>query len=121
VSAHDVASFLKQWLRDLPEPIIPPAIINAHYNPQNPSCIASMLTAVPAQNRKILAQIIAVVGRVAQFEALNQMTPANITTCFASSFTQSAKGLSIPFDFFVFVQGAHQSLNQDGTDFVFTA
>jgi hypothetical protein len=117
-SVHDVASFLKQWLREAPAPLIPPSILNSTYRPQDNDAIIEVLRALPPINRNTLAPIVGVVSCVLSNTALNQMTPANITTCLSSSFTQNDNGLSAPFYLVDFMTRAGVLLNETKDGFV---
>jgi hypothetical protein len=116
-SAHDVASFLKQFLRDLPSPLIPSDVLNATYQVASPDAVASVLSALPVVNRKTLAAIVSVLMRVCDNQECNQMTAANLTTCFATSLTQTDAGLSVYFGFFDFITWAAERLNDERDDF----
>lgn len=117
-SVHDVSSFLKQWLRDLPTPLIPPSLVNSQYDPSDDSTVASLLRALPPANRRCLALIFAVIQLVLDQSAVNQMAPANIATCFAGSLLQNSKGLTRHFPFARFFTAAMQHINAAGDDFV---
>lgn len=118
-SVHDVASFIKQWLRDLPEPLIPPDLINNVFNPQDPLTAISLLRQLPEINRKCLASLFAVLSLVLAQKSKNQMGPANIATCFVGSLTQDSKGLTKHFAFTLFFDTCVPYLNEDGNDFIF--
>ncbi|KAH0795647.1 RhoGAP domain containing protein [Histomonas meleagridis] len=117
-SVHDVSSFLKQWLRDLPVPLIPPNLLNDIYNPDDEGSIVTLLKNLPVTNRKCLASIFAVIQLVFDQAAVNQMGPANIATCFVGSFLQNSKGLTKHLPFMTFFNSAMMYLNDEGNDFI---
>ncbi|OHS95269.1 RhoGAP domain containing protein [Tritrichomonas foetus] len=117
-SVHDVSSFLKQWLRDLPEPLIPPNILNDFYNPDDQDSVYTTLKQLPEVNRKCLASIFAVLVLVLDQQNINQMGPANIATCFVGSLTQNSKDLTRHWPFLAFFNKSIEFLNDDGDDFI---
>ena len=116
-TVHDVSSFLKQWLRQLPEPLIPPNLINDNYDPSNPNSVIPVLRQMPVTNRKCLASIFAVIYLVLQQKDTNQMGPSNIVTCFVRSLLQESKGLRKFLPFTAFFDKCVEYLNDLGDDF----
>lgn len=117
-SVYDVSSFMKQWLRDLPEPLVSPDLLNELYEPDNDDSIVTLLRNLPKTNRKCLASIFAVIQLVIDQSSVNQMAPANIVTCFVSSFLQNSKGLKRHIPFLRFFNATMKYINDNGDDFV---
>jgi hypothetical protein len=117
-SVHDITSFLKKWLRELPEPLVSPLLFNLVYDSKNPSTLIPLLNSLLIPARKSLALISGVVDLVLQNQAVNQMTPLNMVTCFAGSFMHDCQGLDRPVNFCDFIRGCAQYLNEEKNDFV---
>jgi hypothetical protein len=117
-NVHDVASFLKKWLRELPEPLIPPLLLNVVYNQDDPSTFVPLLNSLPIPARKSLALISAVIATVLENKATNQMGPVNIVMCFAGSFMQEGNGLEQPVRFPDLMEKCAQHLNEKKDDFI---
>jgi hypothetical protein len=113
-----VASFLKQWLRQLESPIIPPDVVNRVYRAHDQEAVKQLLREVPELNRKALALIVGVLACVIENREVNRMNEAALTTCISSSFTQSQKGLTVEFVFIDFVEKATTFLNETKDEFV---
>ena len=46
-TVYDVGSFLKKWLRDLPEPLLTPIIANQYFRNNDPSSVVCVLNILP--------------------------------------------------------------------------
>jgi hypothetical protein len=113
-----MASFLKQWLRDLPDPLISPDILNEVYDTAIDDSTVDVLSSLPGANRKCLAIICDAVITVLRNEAVNQMGHANLNTCFAGSLCQNQKGLHKAMPVLKFLENCHGKLCADKNDFV---
>lgn len=119
-SINDAASFLKQWLRELPEPLLTPFIINAHFNNNEPSSVVQVLRKLQDPNRKTLAYIFRLIKEILDNSEANFMNFSNIQTCFLTALNQSNSGITIRFNFKFFYTVAIELLNEKGTDFDLT-
>lgn len=117
-SVHDVTSFLKLWLRDLPEPLIPPDLINDIYHPNDSESIVTILKSMPVINRKCIAHIFWLIKDILDHQEINQMDLKNITTCFVTSLTQNSLNLIKPLPFKDIFDKAIGLLNEEKNDFV---
>ncbi|OHS97435.1 RhoGAP domain containing protein [Tritrichomonas foetus] len=117
-SVHDVTSFLKQWLTQLPEPLIPPNLINDIYNPNDPDSVVTILNNMPVTNRKCVASIFSVIKAILDNKEINKMDQANLSTCFVNAFTQNMLGLSKPMPFNEFFEKAVAITNEEMNDFI---
>ena len=118
VTVHDVASFLKQWLRELPEPILTPDVVNEYYLEETKEATAQVLRHLRPVNRKSFAMISALLQLVADQSAVNLMTLSNLFVCILPSITQSNKGIKVKFIFGTFFKYCIELMNADGNDFV---
>lgn len=118
-SVHDLASFLKQWLRSLPRPILNPALINQLYCDGSENSILDILGVVDDVARKCIAIIFATVQIVVDQAAVNQMTFSNIEICFKPSFVQNGCGIMSRFNFKLFFDTCIKYMNPNGDDFEF--
>jgi hypothetical protein len=116
-SVHDMASFLKQWLRDLPDPLISPDILNEMYDVSSEDSVGDVLSSLPDPNRKCLAIISNTLIAVLRKESVNQMGYGNLNTCFAGSLCQNQKGLRKAMPVMKFLESCHAKLNAEKTDF----
>lgn len=112
----DLTSFLKDWLRSLPEPILTPRAVNDHLSDSAES-VWEVLRWLDPLNRKCIARIFAMLRTVLAHQEENKMNIENLAICFAVSFTQMNEGLSRELDFQFFFESAVQKLNAAGTDF----
>jgi hypothetical protein len=116
-SVHDLAAFLKKWLRELPEPLIPPLLLNVVYDPDDSSTFVPLLNSLQIPARKSLALISGIVAAVLENQAVNQMGASNMITCFAGSFLQESKDLERPLHFHQFMTKCAECLNEKKDDF----
>jgi hypothetical protein len=115
---HDIAAFLKLWVRSLPVPLLTPAVANSYFVPGNPESVLQILRNLPQLNRKCLALIFSAIRIVLSHSAVNQMSPANLTICFTMSLLQNNKDLKMTFKFSEFLAKSFDVLNATGDDFV---
>lgn len=96
VDIHTVASLLKQFLRDLPEPIIPQEFYepvmkmvtrDMHIEPDAAlERLCKLLTHIPAVSYNLLQYICKFLQEVTRHESENKMTAMNLATIYMHSF-----------------------------------
>ncbi|XP_043846037.1 rho GTPase-activating protein 7-like isoform X1 [Dromiciops gliroides] len=91
-SAFDVADMVKQYFRDLPEPIFTSKICESilhiyQYLPKEEqfNAIQAAILLLPDENREALIILLFFLRDVVSFVEENQMTPTNIAVCLAPS------------------------------------
>ncbi|XP_028668763.1 rho GTPase-activating protein 7 isoform X1 [Erpetoichthys calabaricus] len=91
-SAFDVADMLKQYFRDLPEPIFTSKLCDSflhiyQYLPKDQqfSAIQAAILLLPDENREALQTLLYFLSDVVACVEENQMTPTNIAVCLAPS------------------------------------
>ncbi|XP_058875715.1 rho GTPase-activating protein 7-like, partial [Acipenser ruthenus] len=91
-SAFDVADMVKQYFRDLPEPIFTSKLCESflhiyQYFPkdQQLSAVQAAVLLLPDENREALQTLLCLLRDVVACVAENQMTPTNIAVCLAPS------------------------------------
>ncbi|XP_075716136.1 rho GTPase-activating protein 7 [Rhinoderma darwinii] len=91
-SAYDVADMLKQYFRDLPEPLLTNKLSETflqiyQYVPkdQRLQAIKAAIMLLPDENREVLQTLLYFLSDVAASVDENQMTPTNLAVCLAPS------------------------------------
>uniref|UniRef100_A0A4W6D512 DLC1 Rho GTPase activating protein n=1 Tax=Lates calcarifer TaxID=8187 RepID=A0A4W6D512_LATCA len=91
-SAYDVADMLKQYFRDLPEPLLTSKLSETflqiyQYMPKELRLQAARATVLllPDENREALRTLLCLLSDVTASVAENQMTPTNLAVCLAPS------------------------------------
>ncbi|XP_042305810.1 rho GTPase-activating protein 7-like isoform X3 [Sceloporus undulatus] len=91
-SAFDVADMVKQYFRDLPEPIFTSKLCESflhiyQYLPKDQQfyAVQAAILLLPDENREALKILLFFLRDVVAFVEENQMTPANIAVCLAPS------------------------------------
>ncbi|XP_061472780.1 rho GTPase-activating protein 7-like isoform X2 [Rhineura floridana] len=91
-SAFDVADMVKQYFRDLPEPIFTSKLCESflhiyQYLPKDQRfcAVQAAILLLPDENREVLQTLLFFLRDVVAFVEENQMTPANIAVCLAPS------------------------------------
>ncbi|XP_040274742.1 rho GTPase-activating protein 7 isoform X1 [Bufo bufo] len=91
-SAYDVADMLKQYFRDLPEPLLTNKLSETflqiyQYVPkdQRLQAIKAAIMLLPDENREVLQTLLFFLSDVAAAVDENQMTPTNLAVCLAPS------------------------------------
>ncbi|CAJ1063315.1 rho GTPase-activating protein 7 isoform X2 [Xyrichtys novacula] len=91
-SAYDVADMVKQYFRDLPEPIFTSRLCESflhiyQYFPKDQQLVAAQaaILLLPDQNREALRTLLFFLRDVVACVDENQMTPTNIAVCLAPS------------------------------------
>ena len=88
---HAVASLLKMYLRDLPEPLIPEALYDPLLETQTDPALApaaaharirELLATMPAPNTHVLQHVIAFAAELARHSSTNKMSVENVSLCF---------------------------------------
>lgn len=90
---HAVASLLKMYLRDLPEPLIPEALYDPLLATQTDPALAQapaaaharvreLLATMPAPNTHVLQHVIAFAAELARHSSTNKMSVENVSLCF---------------------------------------
>ncbi|XP_072285877.1 stAR-related lipid transfer protein 8 isoform X2 [Pyxicephalus adspersus] len=90
-SAYDVADLLKQYFRDLPEPIFTSKLTDTflhiyQYVPkeQRLRAVQSAILLMPDENREVLQTLLYFLSDISSAQE-NQMTPGNLAVCLAPS------------------------------------
>ncbi|XP_006893622.1 PREDICTED: rho GTPase-activating protein 7 isoform X1 [Elephantulus edwardii] len=91
-SAYDVADMLKQYFRDLPEPLMTNKLSETflqiyQYVPKD-QCLQAIKAAImllPDENREVLQTLLYFLSDVTAAVKENQMTPTNLAVCLAPS------------------------------------
>jgi hypothetical protein len=117
-SVHDIASFLKLWLRSLPQPLLTPTVVNKYFVPGDPTSVDSVLRNLNPINRKSLALVFSTMQIVMDMSQINQMTFLNMVVCVNRSLFQNNKNLTPDFKFTQFFARCIELMNADGTDFI---
>lgn len=118
VGVHDLASFLKQWVRELPTPIITPSVINEYYKDDSVNSTKEVLRHLAPVNRKCIALIFSLLILISDQSDTNLMTLQNIYTCILPSILQYNQGIDVRFAFGTFFEQCIDLLNRDGNDFL---
>ncbi|XP_051834833.1 rho GTPase-activating protein 7-like isoform X1 [Antechinus flavipes] len=91
-SAFDVADMVKQYFRDLPEPIFTSKICESilhiyQYLPKEEqfNAVQAAILLLPDENREALIILLFFLRDVVRFVEENQMTPTNVAVCLAPS------------------------------------
>lgn len=91
-SAYDVADMLKQYFRDLPEPVLTNKLSETflqiyQYVPkdQRLQAIKAAIMLLPDENREVLQTLLYFLSDVSAAVDENQMTPTNLAVCLAPS------------------------------------
>ncbi|XP_068960945.1 rho GTPase-activating protein 7 [Petaurus breviceps papuanus] len=91
-SAYDVADMLKQYFRDLPEPLMTSKLSETflqiyQYVPkdQRLQAIQAAIMLLPDENREVLQTLLCFLSEVTAAVKENQMTPTNLAVCLAPS------------------------------------
>ncbi|XP_072478479.1 rho GTPase-activating protein 7 isoform X2 [Notamacropus eugenii] len=91
-SAYDVADMLKQYFRDLPEPLLTNKLSETflqiyQYVPkdQRLQAIQAAIMLLPDENREVLQTLLCFLSEVTAAVKENQMTPTNLAVCLAPS------------------------------------
>ncbi|PIO15329.1 hypothetical protein AB205_0092670, partial [Aquarana catesbeiana] len=90
-SAYDVADLLKQYFRDLPEPIFTSKLTDTflqiyQYVPkeQRLRAVQAAILLMPDENREVLQTLLYFLSDISSAQE-NQMTPGNLAVCLAPS------------------------------------
>jgi len=89
-SAHDVASFLKMYLRELPEGLVKytdfPAYCKLGATP-NPSLqsLIELISQLPTINKLIFCKLIILLNKIAARKEINKMDSRNLAVCLATN------------------------------------
>jgi len=116
-SVYDAAAFLKRWVRELPTPLITPAVVNEYFDSRNPDSVRIVLRNLSPIARRTFAHICTVIQSVVGQCDVNQMTFKNMAFCLFENITQNSKNLARPLPFKFFYQNAMLLINDNGTDF----
>eukprot|EP00300_Choanocystis_sp_HF-7_P011571 c17521_g1_i2.p1 GENE.c17521_g1_i2~~c17521_g1_i2.p1 ORF type:complete len:520 (-),score=107.02 c17521_g1_i2:332-1891(-) len=89
-NCHNIAGLLKEYFRELPEPLIPFAQYEMCLSAQRESddglpsveAVLGVLNAMPEPNTRVLGELVRFLGQVASHAAENKMTAKNLAVCF---------------------------------------
>ena len=79
--SFDIASLLKQWFRELPEPIMTFHIYDKYMSNDDEIDYNQLLEELPPLNRKIILYVFAFCVELTKYSEQNKMTPANVAIC----------------------------------------
>ncbi|OHT05746.1 hypothetical protein TRFO_26495 [Tritrichomonas foetus] len=117
-TVHDVTGALKKWIRELPEPLIPPKLVSQYFMKDDKSTISLILRNMPEINRKAIALIFSLICQTIEHEKENRMTYDNLGPCLITSLVP-LNTYPNNFNFKFFYQAAIEMLNADEDDFIF--
>ncbi|XP_041469965.1 rho GTPase-activating protein 7-like isoform X3 [Lytechinus variegatus] len=100
--AYDVADMLKQYFRELPEPLLTPKLSETFISLFTSSVpkelripvMQAAILLMPDENREVLQSLLLFLSDIASQSDLNQMTAYNLAVCFAPSLFQLNSGES---------------------------
>lgn len=92
-SVNDVASLLKLFFTELPEPLVPKPITNAmleitrlNLTPQEEcNFLGKLVKRIPSPNRECLGLLVSFLRELCAFRKFNHMSSDNLATCFVLS------------------------------------
>jgi hypothetical protein len=89
-SAHDVASFLKMYLRELPEGLVKytdfPAYCKLGATPNPPlQSLIELISKLPTINKLIFCKLIILLNKIASRKEINKMDARNLAVCLATN------------------------------------
>ncbi|XP_022086874.1 stAR-related lipid transfer protein 13-like isoform X3 [Acanthaster planci] len=98
-TAYDVADMLKQYFRDLPEPVVTTKLSDTFISiftsgmPKDLrlSALQAAIMLLPDENREVLQSLLLFLSDIAENSNENQMTAYNLAVCFAPSLFQLGK------------------------------
>uniref|UniRef100_A0A7S4UR61 Rho-GAP domain-containing protein n=1 Tax=Paramoeba aestuarina TaxID=180227 RepID=A0A7S4UR61_9EUKA len=79
--SFDIASLLKQWFRELPEPVLTYAIYDKYVASDDDVNFEEFLEDLPPLNRKVVLAVMGFNVELQKLSETNMMTPANIAIC----------------------------------------
>lgn len=116
-----LTSFLKKWLRELPESILMPPVIKKYFRSNDPNTGPIALQNLPPLNRKCLAVLFNIIKSVSDHSEVNSMPMNNLFVCVVPSIIQFSKTSDYGnnFTFQSIYASTISFLNDDGSDFDF--
>ncbi|XP_030836720.1 rho GTPase-activating protein 7 isoform X2 [Strongylocentrotus purpuratus] len=101
--AYDVADMLKQYFRELPEPLLTPKLSETFISLFTSSVpkelrvpvMQAAILLMPDENREVLQSLLLFLSDIASQADVNQMTAYNLAVCFAPSLFQLNSGESM--------------------------
>ena len=118
VLVDDASSFLKEWLRKLPTPLVTPTVFNKYYDSSAvPESVVRILGHLPVTNRRCLAMILALIQFVIDLAPMNKMTVENVAICFVPSLFQNWSDYREMVAFDKFLEACIGVMNGEGDDF----
>ncbi|XP_038056536.1 rho GTPase-activating protein 7-like isoform X2 [Patiria miniata] len=103
-TSYDVADMLKQYFRDLPEPVVTTKLSDTFISiftsgmPKDLrlSAVQAAIMLLPDENREVLQSLLLFLSDIADHSNENQMTAYNLAVCFAPSLFQLGKSPTPP-------------------------
>ncbi|ELR12986.1 RhoGAP domain containing protein [Acanthamoeba castellanii str. Neff] len=95
---HAVASLLKLFMKELPEPLVPNDFYKLFLDLQKERChdatarlrdLRELIFKMPPAHRAMLAELAGLLRRIANMSKVNQMTPKNLAICLAPNIFRS--------------------------------
>ncbi len=102
-SINNIASVLKQYLRELPDPLLPPHLLTllrrvldkGADRPNIREELVQSICSVSPQHAAVISRLFRHLHEVAGRHQVNRMTPANLATCFAPTLTAMDPALDL--------------------------
>jgi len=88
--SFDIASLLKQWFRELPEPVLTYALYDKYVRNDDDIDFAEFLSDIPLLNRRVLLAVMTFNVELTKFSESNKMTPANVAICWGPTILRPA-------------------------------
>lgn len=86
---NDIASLIKQWIRDLPDPLIPFARVLDAVTANEDSSFIPFAESLPRAHQLVLKYLVGFLRVVCSFSETNKMTPYNVGVCFGPNVLQT--------------------------------
>ena len=89
--SFDIASLLKQWFRELPEPVLTYPIYDKYVATDDDVNFEEFLADLPPLNRRVVLAVMGFNVELTKFSDSNKMTPANIAICWGPTILRPLK------------------------------
>ena len=89
--SFDIASLLKQWFRELPEPVLTYPIYDKYVATDDDVDFEEFLQDLPPLNQKVILAVMGFNVELTKYSDSNKMTPANIAICWGPTILRPLK------------------------------